>query len=245
MEFNFIDFGIMILVGFAAINGFRKGFIGSMVGFFGSIIALVLAIKLYRPFAGLLNAKFGILAIIHSFLANHLPLPQEVSAVPINGMGSDLLIYKISNMALPGFIKTQIIEQAQEIMLISAQLGLTTIGEVLIFIVAKTLLNGLALIILWVLLTNLLHLTGTILSKSLDNTLLGGINRLGGLIVGMALNCLGLMVFFGIFTLFLEVTSQANSSSLVKIGNTVNQSVLVPYFIKGYELLLSRVLSFI
>lgn len=245
MKLNFIDFAIIILFGLAAIKGYRKGFIGSLIGFLGGIIALVLSIQLYIPFAGLLNAKFGILSSIHSFLTQHLPLPLEVSAVPINARGTNILLEKIQGMALPQFIKIQVIEQAQEIMLSSAQLGLNTIGEVLIFLVARTLLNGLALIILWVVLTNLLHWVAVILSKSLDSTFLGGVNRLGGLVVGIALNSLALMVFFGIFTLFLEVINQADSSMLVAIGKNVNQSVLVPYLLEGYKLVLGKVISFI
>jgi len=245
VNFNFIDFAIIILLILGGLSGYRQGFIGSIVGFLGSIIALILSIQFYKPFAGLLNTKFGILSSIHSFLTEHLPLPLEVSTAPLNAAGINLLILKVNTMALPEFIKKQIIEQAQGLIYSASQFGLTTIGEVLTFIVAMTLLNGLALIILWFLLTNLLHLAAKILSKSLDNTLLGGINRLGGLFVGTALNVLGLMVFFGVFTLFLEVTGQASSSMLVAISKTVNQSVLVPYFKEGYAILLSKVIKLI
>jgi len=245
LNFNFIDFAIIILLMLGGVNGYGKGFIGSIVGFLGSILALVLAVRFYKPFAGLLNAKFGILSGIHSFLTEHLPLPLEVSTAPLNAAGINLLMIKVNSMVLPQFIKEKIISEAQEIIYGASQLRLTTIGEVLTFIVAITLLNGLALIILWFLLTNLLHLAARLLSKSLDNTFLGGINRLGGFMVGIALNALGLMVFFGIFTLFLEVTDQAGSSMLAAIGKTVNQSYLVPYFKEGYGVLLSKVISLI
>lgn len=246
MKFNYLDFAIIILLSFAAIKGYRKGFIESLVGFLGSIVALVLSVKLNKPFAGLLNEKFGILSCIHGFLAQHMPFPLEVSTVFVNNpVGRELFLQKINNMALPAFIKMEIIEEIEEILLSSAQLGLATIGEVFTYLVARTLLNGLALIILWIVLSNLLRLAANILSKSLDNTILGGINRLGGLIITLALNCLGLMIFFGIFTLFLKVLNQGNSTLWTVIGTAINQSVLVSYLLEGYRLLLSRVINLI
>lgn len=238
MDLNFIDFAIIILLFLGGLHGYRKGFIRSIVGFLGSIMALILSIKFHKPFAGLLNEKFGILPVVHRFLIEHLPLPLEVSTASLDTTGLNFLIFKINSMALPQFIKEQVIGEAQKLMLSASQFGLNSIGEILTFIVAMTLLNGFALILLWVLLTNLLQLLAKVLSKSLENTFLGGINRLGGLIVGLSLNVLGLVVFFGIFNLFLEVVGQANSSMLVAIGKTVNQSVLVPYFKEGYNLLL-------
>ncbi|MGI6227776.1 MAG: CvpA family protein [Peptococcales bacterium] len=245
MNFNFIDFIIIILLFCGGFYGYRKGFIGSIVGFIGSILALVLAVKFYKPFADFLNSKFGLLQGIHGFLVEHLPLPVEVSTAPLSKSGFHLLAYKVYSMALPDFIKEQIVNEAEKLILSANQLGLTTIGEVLIYIIAMTLLNGLALILLWVLLTNLLRILAKILSKTLDNTFLGSINRFGGLIVGTALNILGLTIFLGMFTLFLEVVGQANASVLVAVGKTVNQSVLVPYFIQGYQLLLSKLISLI
>jgi len=245
MNFNFIDFAIIILLALGALNGFRNGFIGSLVGFVGSIAALLLSIKFYRPFAVLLNEKFGILSVVHGFLSKNLPLPLEVSSAPISQSGIDVLAMNISKMALPEFIKIQVIEQAQSLSLTAGQLGLTTVGEMLTFIVATTLLNGLALLLLWFIVDKILSLVAKILSRSLDNTFLGGINRFAGLLVGAALNALGLMVVIGILTLFLEVTSQAQTSILVAIAKTVNQSVLVPYFKQGYEVILSKVISFI
>ncbi|KJS20034.1 MAG: hypothetical protein VR72_16475 [Clostridiaceae bacterium BRH_c20a] len=245
MGFNFIDFAIIILMLLGALNGFRQGFIGSIVGFLGSIVALLLSVKFYKTFAGLLDGKFGILSGIYGFLAEHMPLPLEVSTAPLNTTGINLLILKLNSMNLPEFFKGQVTNQAHELLQSASQLGLSTIGEVLTYIVATTLLNGFALIFLWFILTNLLHLVARILSKSLDNTFLGGINRFGGLVVGAGLNALGLMVFIGIFTLFLEVVGQADASMLVAIGKTVNQSVLVPYFKLGYGIILSKVISLI
>lgn len=245
MGFNLIDFAIVILLIIGAINGYRKGFIASLVGFLGSIVALFLSIKFYRPFAGVLNEKFSILAGIHGFLAKHLPLPLEVSTAPVNQRGIEVLAVSINKMMLPEFIKDQVIEQAHNLAQTVGQLGLSTIGDLLTFIIATTLLNGLALLILWFLIDKSILLMAKILSKSLDNTFLGGINRFGGLLVNTALNVIAMMVIIGIFTFFLEVTSQANSSMLVAIAKTVNQSVLVPYFKQGYVVILSKVISFI
>lgn len=245
VNFNFIDFTLIILLALGALNGYRKGFIGSIVGLLGSIIALFLSIKFYRPMADLLNSKFAILEGTHSFLVKHLPFPLEVSTAPLNAIGLDLLILKVKSMALPEFIQEQIIQEGQKIVSSALDLGITTIGEVLTYIVATTLLNGLALVILWFILTNLIYLAARVLGKSLDNTFLGSINRLAGLFLGLVLNALGLMVFFGIFTLFLEITDQANSSMLVTIGKTVNQSVLVPYFKEGSTFLLSKLISMV
>ncbi|MFZ7102957.1 MAG: CvpA family protein [Peptococcaceae bacterium] len=245
MIFNFVDFAIIILLLLGALNGYRKGFIGSLVGFIGSIAALLLSVKFYKPFAGLLNEKFGILSGIHGFLTNNIPLPVEVSTVPINEWGLEALMLKVNSMFLPDFIKNQIIEQIRSYAQIAGQLGLTNAGELLTYIVAITLLNGLALILLWFIIDKAFIIIAGIFSKSLDKTFLGGVNRVGGLVVGISLNILGLMVFFGVFSLFLEVTSQAQSSMLVAIAKTVNQSALVPYFKEGYSIVLSKVINLI
>ncbi|MDK2822762.1 MAG: hypothetical protein PWQ67_2040 [Clostridia bacterium] len=245
MNFNFIDFAIIILLILGAFNGYRQGFIGSLVGFLGSIVALLLSIKFYKPFAGLLNEKFGILSSIHGFLSEHLPLPVEVSTAPINQTGLNILIMKVNSMTLPEFIKQQVIEQAQNLAHTAGQFGIANAGELLTYIVAITLLNGLALLLLWFLIDKILFIVAKILSRSLDNTFLGGVNRIAGLVMGIAINALGLIVFVGILTLFLEVTGQARSSMLVALAKTANQSVLVPYFKQGYNIILSKVISFI
>ncbi|MFZ5945012.1 MAG: CvpA family protein [Bacillota bacterium] len=243
MDFNFIDFAIIILLMLGALNGFRQGFIGSLVGFLGSIAALLISIKYYKPFAGLLNEKFGILSGIHGFLTEHLPLPLDVSAFPVNNIGLSVLEMKIETMVLPEFIKKQVIEHAANFAGTSELLGLSNIGELLTYLVAVTLLNGLALLLLWVILNNVFLICAKVFSKSLDNTFLGSINRLGGLFVGTVLNALGLVVFIGIFTLFLQVTEHADSSMLVAVAKTVNQSTLVPFFQEGYKIILGKIIS--
>lgn len=243
MNFNLVDIGIILLLFLGALNGYRKGFIGSLVGFMGSIAALFLSIKFYKAFAVFLNEKFGLLASIHGFISKNIPFPLEISTAPINEWGLTTLALKINSMVLPEFIKKQIIEQIYSYSQIADQLGISGAGELLTYIVSITLLNGLALVLLWFIIDKALVITAHIFSRSLDNTFLGGINRIGGLLMGSALNILALMVFFGIFTIFLEVTSQGQTSILVTIAKTVNQSVLVPYFKEGYSVVLSKVVS--
>lgn len=55
---NIIDWLIIIIVGFAMINGFRQGIINSVIAFIGTLLVFILAFYLKNPISTFLYEKF-------------------------------------------------------------------------------------------------------------------------------------------------------------------------------------------
>ncbi|NLL01604.1 MAG: CvpA family protein [Mollicutes bacterium] len=55
---NFIDWLIIVIIGFAMINGFRQGIINSVIAFIGTLLVFILAFYLKNPISIFLYEKF-------------------------------------------------------------------------------------------------------------------------------------------------------------------------------------------
>lgn len=240
IKISTLDVIILVVLLIGASSGYKKGIIGSLVGLFGNIVALLLAVKSYRPVAHLLDSQWSLASKIHVFLLSRCPEPLEASnLVPINDSGMQILFTKIEQMVLPEWVKSKIILESFNLAKLTDHLGLINIGEILTFIVARIILNGLVFLLLWFLLTKFIYLFAQFISKNLDGIfIIGSINRLGGFLSGFALSALAIMVLAGLNNLFWEITKLVEPE-------TVSNSSLLPYFKTSYDLLLSKILTFI
>ena len=243
MDFNIVDVIIIILVGLGAVKGYRRGFFGSLVGLFGTLFALLITVKTYKPVVEFLEEKFALLEIVHGFLVKNLPLPLEVSTAPLNAQGLSILADRIQNMFLPLFLKEKIMSLAFELSFTVAQMGITTVGELLNYVLAILFINGLVFLLLWFIISAGMRLISKLLTDSLDDTILGSLNRLAGLVVGTTINIVVLMVVIGVMSTFFGNIGQAANDLPAAWVAPLEKSVLLPYFMQAYGLILSKSIS--
>ena len=91
----------VIFIG-AAITGFRKGFLKSLIGLFGNIAALIASYKLSASVALQIDAQFGAVAMIAEKIRGILPMPESFSGVMASFEGMGQLYTYLESSFLPG-----------------------------------------------------------------------------------------------------------------------------------------------
>ena len=245
MEYNLVDVLIVLVITLSALKGYRNGLVGSVVNFFGSILALIFSIKFYKSVVQALEAKFEIVTLFAGFLEDKVSLPMEVGTLPVGANGIFLLKASIEQMALPSIVKEQMVIKIQDLMQVASQLGISTTGGLLTYLIALTLINGLVFILLWFLGQQMISLIAKFFSSAFDHTFIGLINHVAGFLIGAALSILGLMITIGLANLLLEITQGIQFAPILAIADKINQSRLVPYLQLGYDMILAKIITFI
>lgn len=245
VQYNFVDILIVLIIALSALKGYRNGLLGSVVNFFGSIMALIFSIKFYKTVVQALEDNFNLVSYFSAFLGDKIPLPIEVGTLPVGANGISLLKASIEQMSLPSIIKEQMIMKIQELVQFAHQLGITTTGELLTYLIALTIINGIALILLWYLTQRVILIITRLFSSTLDHTLIGTVNHFAGFFIGATLSILGLMITLGLANLLLEITQGIESVTILNIADRINQSKLVPYLQLGYDMILAKIITFI
>ena len=241
MGVNYADITIFVILLLGALLGFRRGLIRSLLGLLGTLIALFLALKFHRPVALFAGEATGLLEKWTDFFTKHVPLPEAISALPVDSSGLQGLDAVIGRLFLPEFLKTQLWEWLE---LISRDAtGISTIGELVGRGIALALLSALALFILWFIFENLISLGARFLTSLINKIkLLNGLNQLGGAFFGIAVNLLVLMVLFGTLSFLLDLGDIYKAEWANRIVTEMNSSIFIPFLRTGFEALLSNVI---
>ena len=77
-----LDWILAAIFIFAAFTGFRKGFLKSLIGLFGNLIALAGSYVLAAPVTVWLNEQFGIAGFLAGYIRDLLPCLLYTSPSP-------------------------------------------------------------------------------------------------------------------------------------------------------------------
>lgn len=245
MEYKLIDILIILLVVFGALQGYRVGFFGSIAKFFGSLFAFLFSFKFYKLVVQALEANFKLVSSLSEFLGEKINLPLEVGSLPINADSIYFLRISISQIPLPASIKDLMIYKVQELMRLAGQLGLATTGELLTYLIALTVINILIIILLWLLTRKAILVICEILTKSMGQGIFGPLNHFSGFLIGGLVSGLGLMITFGLLNMLLETIYSFNFPIITFLADYLRGSHIVAYLLQGYDLLLTKIMSFI
>ena len=172
----------------AAITGFRKGFLKSLIGLFGNIIALITSYKLAGTVAIAINEQFGAVALIAQKIRGILPMPDSFSGIMASFEGMGQLYTYLENSFLPASMKESILSAVQQQVDAVGSGVYATMADMVCTTVASSLLHGLTFIGLWLLFCLVLFLISHVVAGVVHMVpVVGFIDRIGGMLVSLLL----------------------------------------------------------
>ncbi|MBQ2836921.1 MAG: CvpA family protein [Peptococcaceae bacterium] len=216
----------VIFIG-AAITGFRKGFLKSLIGLFGNIAALIASYKLSASVALQIDAQFGAVAMLAEKIRGILPMPENFSGVMASFEGMGQLYTYLESSFLPDSIKESILAAVQQ-QVDAVGVGVyATMADMVCNTVATSLLRGLTFIGLWLLFCLILFLISHVVAGVIHMVpVVGFIDRVGGMAVSLLLIFITTLVLYkGISILGLIEGSIFAQSQILQFCNVVLESV--------------------
>ncbi|MBQ2994022.1 MAG: CvpA family protein [Peptococcaceae bacterium] len=216
----------VIFIG-AAITGFRKGFLKSLIGLFGNIAALIASYKLSASVALQIDAQFGAVAMLAEKIRGILPMPENFSGVMASFEGMGQLYTYLESSFLPDSIKESILAAVQQ-QVDAVGVGVyATMADMVCNTVATSLLRGLTFIGLWLMFCLVLFLISHVVAGVIHMVpVVGFIDRVGGMAVSLLLIFITTLVLYkGISILGLIEGSIFAQSQILQFCNMVLESV--------------------
>ncbi len=217
---NFLDLIILLIILFGAWGGFRRGLIvaaGDLLGFFGGIW---LAVLYCRPVAQWLEVRLGLDKLIARILT---PFTAGIqSAVP--------MITAHAPVTAPGFL------QSLWEPVLQASAGIH--GADLALSLADTIVTVIAFLLILAAAVLAVRTLAALFSKIAHLMLLGGVDRLGGLCLGIITRTLELVVVIGLLTpviLGMSISVPGTGGLLQGFFGAWHHSALIPLFNGGWN----------
>lgn len=232
---NLVDLLILFFLIMGAVNGFKKGFLNSIIGLFSTVLGLIVAIKYYSYLTQWAEAKFQVVTKLGHFFTGYVNLPQSVGQLQLGTKALSDISSLFDNLNLSEGVKSQLLETIANLGDKLALTATTNVGEVLGIFLAETIIKLIAIIIIWQLVARIAIFLSRFITNFTQGTILGTVNRLGGLFSGVLLTMLSLTIFFGLISPFLEIVQQMEQSSLAALAKTISESHFVPHFTTAFS----------
>ncbi len=228
MTLNWVDVIILLILLAGAWGGFRRGLIltaGGLLGFLGGIW---LAGQYYHTAAQFLGVQLGLdnlfARILAPFTAN---IPAATSTIQLFSTGLS-----------KGFPASLWVPVS------NAQAGIY--GSTMAHSLALAIVNVIAFLLIMVLVSWLVMMVASFLSRAVHILMLGGLDRLGGVGLGLATRVLELAVVIGLLTpvvlgLSMGIPEQGGLLQSLSLG--WHQSVLIPFFNGTWNTMVAPVLK--
>lgn len=223
---DIILFAVLIVM---AILGFRKGFLKSLIGLFGNLIALALSYILAPSVTVWLNGQFGAAERLAEMIRELLPMPTNFNTVLASFEGMGQLYTYLNQSFLPDSIKDSILSAVQEQVNAVGAGVYTTMADTIAVTVATSILQGLVWIALWVVCCMLLFFISHVFAGVVHLVpVVGFLDRLGGMAISILLTIItGLILYKGISVLgLMEGSLFAESQILHFCSEWLNSNAL-------------------
>lgn len=242
---NIIDLIIIGLMLLGAVGGYQRGFLGSIVGLFSSILGLLAAYHYYPVLAMWSNDQFQLEQRMAEFFQEHLPLPQAVSQFRIDKIPFPDLSQYLDKLDLPGALQGQLVPYLQRLSFDMTVQYQQKLGQILYQFLASIILNGIAFLIIWFIVDRSINLLLYLYTRMIKGNLLGAYDSIGGFIVGILLTFLTLTIFLGLVTPLLNFAGLAQPTLFTAVLKTMGESVLIPYFVVSFNFLSTKIFGFL
>lgn len=205
--------------------GAIRGFLRSLLSFFGTLGSFVCAWLLAAPFSRLIGNTFGLNAKFSSLFSGLLPKLSSVFSKDVGGLSADAVV---NHVKLPGFIEKILVKVAPEGVLPEG----TTVANLTAPIFGGFLCTVISFFILFILFKVGIFILSHFFKKVDKIKGLGGINKLLGGIFGLAR---GLLFSFTI----LAVISFLSAKWMKKPVNAIQNSAITSAFYDNNLLVLA------
>ena len=192
-----LDWILAALFLFAAVTGFRKGFLKSLIGLFGNVIALVVSYLLASPVTGWLNEQFSTAEMLGASIRKMLPMPDNFAAITASFQGMGQLYTYLDQSILPDSIKQSILTAVQEQVNAVGAGVYATMADVIATTVATSVLKGIVFIVLWALCCLILFFVSHVLAGVVHLVpVVGFMDRVGGMLVSLVLAFVTMLILY-------------------------------------------------
>lgn len=218
---NLVDGIFFLVLAWGAFRGFSRGLISMVCRFAGFLTGVWLAGRYYIPVADFLGSRLGLEGLLTKIF-----IPLSVGGASVGGFPQST----DAGSAFPPSLWAPVDAMQSGISgLTSAQL----MADSLVKLIAFFLVFAAASICLGA----CLELLANVLTGIANVVLMGGVNRLGGLTLGLASNGLFLVVAVGMLTPLLYSLSLGflGESFRTALIDNWEASVMVPYFNESWD----------
>ena len=203
-----VDIIVLIIFLVLAALGWQKGFVSSLIGFFGNIAALILAWFLKGSVAAILDTQFNLTSKWGETLSRIIPMPEDLAGKMANFDALGSFYTWLESTPLPESVRTQLIASMQDNINAMAQAQFATLLDTFSQVVANYLLIGLTFLGLWLILSIVITLISNFIVTFVHHTpLIGTIDRAGGVVINLALAAIVLAVLYGALEVAVEDTA--------------------------------------
>lgn len=223
-----LDIILLVVFLVMAVLGFRRGFLQSLIGLFGNIIALVASYMLTAPVTAWVSQSYGVVEYLAKKIGALLPMPDQFYTVLSSFEGMGQLYTYLDQSILPDAIKQNILEAVQEQVQAVGAGVYATMADTIAVAVATSILRGLVFIALWLLCCAVLFFVSRVLVSVVHLVpVVGFMDRLGGMAVSLLLTMVTLLILYkGISVLgLMEGTLFAESEILHFCSELLNPDV--------------------
>jgi uncharacterized membrane protein required for colicin V production len=214
---NWLDWLLMIIIGLSALQGLRTGLIAGVSRLLGLVAGIAAAYTWHRPLALYFDRQLGWGDSVANFLLKWLPQPL------LQGMAGSLSLTDLKQfMPIKGMQKGAAVGR-------DIPAGLADLAHQL----ALSLLELFSFIVLLIAITMVVSMIFRIFSGVIAVTPFGPLNRLGGLVLGLARGILIVLVIVMLLQQFMPAGAGENGM----LGRAAANSNFMPYVRQALDLL--------
>lgn len=194
---NWVDVVALVILGWGAVHGFRQGFVRTFLRLAGYLAAAVFAAFYSFPLVELLDRRVGLVSPVRGLLERYLPLPASMQALNLPAQQFADPVLWINRLSLPPVLADVVARYLGATGGPALPRGITG-TQVIYQLLAAWVLASLAFILLLWAGRVLINLVVGILSRMVSLSPLGGLDRVAGLLAGLAYSGGVLAVAFGL-----------------------------------------------
>ncbi len=215
-----IDIAIVLVLVIFGIIGYRKGFLKSILSLFNWTVCIAVAILTAKYVAGWINGVYNVSGFIGSKIASGLNGIDEAFAKPVNAFAStDAIISELSAINM-----NKLLFQLVKVVFSNANVDMTTDSSIS-NVMGDSLGHICMLVISAILVFIVLKIVIALLSRLFDNIartkILGGLNKILGLIFGV-LKAGCMVVIFNAILVALSLIPAVNNTMTPLIQDNTN-----------------------
>lgn len=236
---NIVDLVLILFLTLGAWNGFRRGLLESLAELIGNIVGFFTALKYYAALAAWLKVSFDLQMRLQTYFQEHLILPSAIKQIrldklPLFSPGSYL-----DKVNLPVSLKTQLTDYINSLEASLRMQG--QLGDIIYQFLANILINAGAFLLIWFFVNFVVWLLVLTVKKLTENTIFSGINRMGGMVIGLLLSGFTLTILVGFISPVLQITNLAEPTLFAAVLKSMNESQLLPHFQKAFVYLAEQI----
>lgn len=191
---SWLCIAVIIIWALIAMNGFRRGLVRTAISMVSFVVVMILVLAISPVINDVLVEKTTIREQVEERCAAALADRLQGEAEP----GRNEQVGIIEELPLPQSLKDKLLENNNSV--IYDLLSVNTFSKYLATYMAKAIVQVIAYLISFILAILLVRIITYILDIFANLPILGGINRVGGLMLGIIIGLLDLWIFFLIIT---------------------------------------------